>query len=118
MILTGVDSIDIIELLNFFLDTLKFAYPILLLLIPIPIIRYICKRIKKYSQDKKCEIQEKNKKKKQINKTNNERRKNINKFYKDKDKMLKKLDDISEPIDKSKYRDLNIYFDKNGKAKL
>ena len=118
MVLTGIDSVDIIELLNFFLDTLKFAYPILLILIPIPIIRYICKRIKKYSQDKKCEIQEKNKKQKQINKTNNERRKNINKFYKDKDKMESRLDNIDEHFDKSKYRSLDLSFDENGKAKL
>jgi len=56
MVLTGIDSVDIIELLNFFLDTLKFAYPILLILIPIPIIRYICKRIKKYSECKGAKI--------------------------------------------------------------
>lgn len=115
---------DVFEQFSLFYTIIKYIWPVIVVLALIPITRYVLKRIKIRAQEKEAERlrkkqQEEIRKKQQsqINRQMQNRKKEINKFYKNNDMMLKQLDNIEEPVDKSKYRDLNMYFDETGKAK-
>lgn len=103
------DIQDIITNIQLFGILIKLVFPIIAVLVCIEIIRKAAKRKMKRDELKKQqkkEIEERQKKEKQ----------RIDKLYEDNDFLMKQLEGTHEPIDKSAYRDLDITFDKNGKA--
>lgn len=96
---------DIVNYIEIFIFLIKLISPLLVILILIGIIRYIKKTIDKYKTRKELI----DKKKKDIEEQRN-------KIFKSDEEMLKRLDNISEPLDKSKYSKLDITFNTNGKA--
>lgn len=110
---------DVLSSMQLFGIIFKFVFPLIAVLICIELIKIIKKAIKRRMQRneaKKIQAKEKEKQQKKIDAANNKRKQKINKLYKDDEFLMKQLDDTHEPLDKSAYHDLDITFDKNGKA--
>lgn len=110
---------DVLSSMQLFGIIFKFVFPLIAVLICIEFIKIIKKAIKRRMQRneaKKVQAKEKEKQQKKIEAAKKKRKQKINKLYKDNEFLMKQLDGTHEPLDKSAYHDLDITFDKNGKA--
>lgn len=110
---------DVLSSMQLFGIIFKFVFPLIAVLICIELIKIIKNAIKRRMQRneaKKVQAKEKEKQQKKIEAANKKRKQKINKLYKDNEFLMKQLDGTHEPLDKSAYHDLDITFDKNGKA--
>lgn len=110
---------DVINSIQLFGTIFKFVFPLIAVLVCIEIIKIIKKAIKrraKRNEIKKIQAKEKEKQQQKIEDAKKKRKQKINKLYKDDEFLMKQLDNTHEPLDKSAYRDLDITFDRNGKA--
>lgn len=110
---------DVFSSMQLFGIIFKFVFPLIAVLICIEFIKIIKKAIKRRIQRneaKKIQDKEKEKQQKKIEAAKKKRKQKINKLYKDNEFLMKQLDGTHEPLDKSAYHDLDITFDKNGKA--
>ena len=113
------DIHDIITNVQLFGIIFKFLFPLIAVLVCIEIIKMVKKALNRKRQRDELKKQQKKEKEKQQKKINSARKKEkqrINKLYNDNEFLMKQLDGTHEPFDKSAYRDLDITFDKNGKA--
>lgn len=110
---------DVLSIMQLFGIIFKFVFPLIAVLICIELIKIIKNAIKRRMQRneaKKVQAKEKEKQQKKIEAAKKKRKQKINKLYKDNEFLMKQLDGTHEPLDKSAYHDLDITFDKNGKA--
>lgn len=110
---------DVLSSMQLFGIVFKFVFPLIAVLICIELIKIIKKAIKRRMQRneiKKIQAKEKEKQQKKVEAAKKKRKQKINKLYKDNEFLMKQLDGTHEPLDKSAYHDLDITFDKNGKA--
>lgn len=110
---------DVLSSMQLFGIIFKFVFPLIAVLICIELIKIIKKAIKRRMQRneiKKIQAKEKEKQQKKVEAAKKKRKQKINKLYKDNEFLMKQLDGTHEPLDKSAYHDLDITFDKNGKA--
>lgn len=110
---------DVFSSIQLFGIIFKFVFPLIAVLVCIEIIKTIKKAIKRrmqHNEIKKIQAKEKEKQQKEIEDTKNKRNLKINELYKDDEFLMKQLDGTHEPLDKSAYHDLDITFDRNGKA--
>lgn len=113
------DIQDVINNVQLFGILIKIVFPIIAILVSIEIIKMIKRAIKRKMQRdelKKQQKKEKEKQQKKLNSIKKKEKQRIDKLYKDNDFLMKQLEGTHEPLDKSAYRDLDITFDKNGKA--
>ena len=110
---------DVFNSMQLFGIIFKFVFPLIAVLICIEFIKIIKKAIKRRIQRneiKKIQAKEKEKQQKKVEAAKKKRKQKINKLYKDDEFLMKQLDGTHEPLDKSAYHDLDITFDRDGKA--
>lgn len=110
---------DVINSIQLFGTIFKIVFPLIAVLVCIELIKIIRKVIKrraKRNEIKKIQAKEKEKQQQKIEDAKKKRKQKINKLYKDDEFLMKQLDNTHEPLDKSAYHDLDITFDRNGKA--
>lgn len=110
---------DIFGSMQLFGFILQIVFPFVAVLISIEVFKAIRKALdRKIQRDeiKRQQNKEKEKHQKQIVNAQKERKKRINKLFKDDEFLMKQLEGTHEPFDKSAYRDLDLTFDRNGKA--
>ena len=110
---------DVLNSMQLFGILFKIVFPIIAILVCIELIKIFKQAIKRKMQRdeiRKQQSKEKEKQQKKINTAKKKRKQRINNLYKDNEFLMKQLDGTHEPLDKSAYRDLDISFDRNGKA--
>lgn len=117
---TTTDVFNNIQLFGFLF---KIIFPIVVVLIVIELIKFTIKAFNywlKQNEIKKKQLKEKEKQRQKqqekINLTRQKRKQHIDKLYRDDNFLMKQLDGTHEPIDKSIYHDLDLFFDKSGKV--
>lgn len=110
---------DVIFNIQIFGLLMQILFPIVVVLVGIEFFKAIQKAFnKKIKRDeiKRQQQKEVEKQQKKVNLTRQRQKQRINRLYKDDEFLMRQLEGTHEPFDKSAYRDLDLTFDKKGKA--